>query len=63
MLFARVGVSLEPTKACSFCGQDLAIMHDSFSLSSTEQKSSVVEITPELHEFCVDSFVVRDLLW
>jgi hypothetical protein len=62
LLLARVGVSLESTEACSSGGQDLAIMQASFPLSSAEQKSSVVEVTPELHELCVDSSVVPELL-
>jgi hypothetical protein len=62
LLLAHVGVSLESTEACSSGGQDLAIMQASFPLSSAEQKSSVVEVTPELHELCVDSSVVPELL-
>jgi hypothetical protein len=62
MLLAHAGVSLEPTEACSSGGQELAAMKASLPLSSEEQKSSVVEITPELHELCGDSSVVPELL-
>jgi hypothetical protein len=61
-LLARVSVSLEPTEACSSGGKELAIMRTSFSISSAEKKSSVVEVTLELHELCVDSSVVPELL-
>ena len=62
LLLASVGVPLEPTEACSSGGKDLAIVLTSLPLSSAEQKSSMVEITPELHESCVDSSVVPELL-
>ncbi|KAK1644447.1 hypothetical protein QYE76_062252 [Lolium multiflorum] len=62
LLLASVGVPLEPTEVCSSGGKDLAIVLTSLPLSSAEQKSSMVEITPELHESCVDSSVVPELL-
>lgn len=54
LLLARVGVPLEPMGSCS--------MQASFPLGSAELKSSVVEITLELHELCGESFVVAQLL-
>jgi hypothetical protein len=62
MLLAHAGVSLEPTEACSSDGQELAAVKASLPLSSEEQKSSVVEITPELHELCGNLSVVPELL-
>jgi hypothetical protein len=62
LLLTQVGVSLEPMEACSSGGQELAIVEAPFPLSSAEQKSSVVKITPELHELCGDSSVVPELL-
>jgi hypothetical protein len=62
LLLARVGVSFETTEACSSGGQELATVEALFPLGSTEPKSSVVEVTPELHELCGDSSVVPGLL-
>jgi hypothetical protein len=62
LLLARIGVSLEPTEACSSGGQELATVQALCSLDSAEPKSSVVEITPEIHELCGDSSVVHELL-
>jgi hypothetical protein len=43
LLLARIGVSLEPTEACSSGGQELATMQDSVPLDSAMQKSFVVD--------------------
>jgi hypothetical protein len=61
LLLARVGVTSEPMEVCSSGGQELATVQASFPVSSVEQKSSMVEITPKLHELCAES-VVPELL-
>jgi hypothetical protein len=43
LLLARVGVSLEPTGACTYGDTGLALAQASLPLDSTEQKSFVVE--------------------
>jgi hypothetical protein len=59
LLLARVGVSLEPTTSGE---KEFAPVQVSFPLDSVEMKSSVVEITPELHELSGDSSLVSKLL-